>query len=242
MSRHDRADAPEATRLRAVSFDGVGTLLRLREPVGQTYGRFAHRHGVTLPAGRIDEGFHRILASAPPMAFPGEPAERVCELERHWWWSRVRETFRATDQTARFTDFDAYFAEVFAHYATAEAWETMPGARETLAELRAMGLRTAVASNFDHRLGPILQALDLLDFFELLWTPGAAGSAKPASAFFQGLAEALGLPTDAILHVGDDGEDDGRGARDAGLRAWILEPPATLADLLAQVRADPTGT
>lgn len=221
--------------LRAVLFDAVGTLLRLREPVGETYGRLAADHGVRLPAWRIEDGFRRILASAPPMAFPGEPPERVRALERAWWRSRVRETFRATDQTARFADFDAFFDALYTHYASTAAWEAMPGAASALASLRARGLRLAVASNFDHRLPSVLEGLGLLELFEVVWGPAEAGAAKPDPAFFRGLLARLAIPAEAAVHVGDDPEHDLAAARAAGLRAIAIEPPATLADLPARI-------
>ena len=112
-----------ATRIEAVLFDAVGTILRLREPVGETYARFAEGHGVVLPAWRLEDGFRRILRGAPPMVFAEEPEASLPAAERAWWRARVRETFKATDQTARFADFDAFFDAVFAHYASASAWQ-----------------------------------------------------------------------------------------------------------------------
>jgi putative hydrolase of the HAD superfamily len=223
--------------IRAVLLDAVGTLLRLREPVGESYARAARACGVVLPAWRIDEAFRRILAAAPPMVFPGEPPARVRELERGWWKARVRETFKATDQTARFARFDDCADALFAYYATAAAWQPAPGAAAALAALRSAGLRLAVASNFDHRLAGILEALDLLSFFERVWGPAEAGAQKPEPAFFTGLVARLGLPASAVVHVGDDPEQDVAAARRAGLRAIALEPPATLADLPARIRA-----
>jgi len=226
-----------APRLRAVLFDAVGTLLRLSEPVGETYARVAAAHGVRLPAWRIEDGFRRTLAAAPPMAFPGETAERVLTLERAWWRRRVRETFRATDQSARFADFDAFFATLFAHYASADAWQTMPGAALALAALRARGLRLAVASNFDHRLPSILEEIGILEFFEIVWGPAEAGAAKPDAAFFRGLLARLALPAEAVLHVGDDPIHDVAAARGAGLRAVAIDAAATLHGLPARIAA-----
>ena len=223
--------------IRAVLLDAAGTLIRTREPVGESYARMARAHGVDLPAWRVEDGFRRVHASAPPMAFPGEPAARVRELEREWWRSRVRETFRATDQTARFRDFDGYFEALFAHFAAPSAWVCMPGASEALGRLRVAGLRLAVASNFDHRLGPILEALDLARFFEIVWGPAQAGAAKPERLFFASLLARLGVDADAAVHVGDDPEEDVVAAKAAGLHAVALAPPATLPDLPERIRA-----
>jgi putative hydrolase of the HAD superfamily len=223
------------TRIELVLFDAVGTLLELQEPVGETYARLAAEHGVRLPGWRLDDAFQRVLRRAPPMVFPGESAEGTREGERAWWYARVRETFKAADQTAHFEDFDAFFALLFAHYGGADAWRATVGAAAALARLSAEGRRLAVASNFDHRLASVLQALDLASFFELVWGPAQAGAAKPERAFFAGLLSRLGVPAQAALHVGDDPEEDGAAARRAGLHAVVLRPPATLHDLPEQI-------
>ena len=58
------------SEIRAVLFDAVGTLIELREPVGETYARMARPFGVALPAWRVDDAFRRILKRAPPLVFP----------------------------------------------------------------------------------------------------------------------------------------------------------------------------
>ena len=149
-------------RFRAVLFDAAGTLIRLREPVGETYRRLAISHGVTLPASRIEEAFRRVLRQAPPMVWPGRAASagrgaRAAVVAT----TVVRGSFRAADASARFTDFEGYFETLFEYFARPEAWDPAPGAMETLCALRARGSRTGVVSNFDHRLAGLLEGLGL---------------------------------------------------------------------------------
>jgi len=225
------------SRVRAAPREAAGTLIRPREPVGETYARVARAHGVDLPGWRLDEAFRRVLAGAPPMVFPGEAPEAMRRKERAWWREVVRRTFKAADQTARPDDFEALFDALFARFATADAWTAAPGAAHALAKLRAEGRRLAVASNFDHRLEGILQDLDLLAFFELVWTPAEAGAAKPDPAFFRGALARLGAAAAHAAHVGDDAEQDAAAARRAGLRTVVVDPAATLRDLPARIRA-----
>ncbi len=228
---------PAPPSIELVTFDAVGTVFTLRESVGETYARAARRYGVELPAWRVDDGFRRILARAPAMVFPEAADAEVPGLERAWWRARVRETFKATDQTVRFTDFDAFFDELFAHYAQAGAWQCAEGAIEILAALAADGRRLALASNFDHRLGGVLQGLGLDGFFEAAWTPARALAAKPDTGFFTTLLAHLRVGPEAALHVGDDPGQDAEAARAAGLHAFPLVPPATLHALPAHLRA-----
>ena len=222
-------------RIQAVIFDAAGTLLRLREPVGQTYARFAKAHGADVPPSRIDEAFARVFKAAPPNLHAGEPIWRSESLERTWWQDRVRETFRAADQMVRFDDFDAFFDEVWEHYAGAGAWELAAGTREALTTISENGRRLAVLSNFDQRLRPLLAAFDLGDFFEAVTTPADAGAAKPDRQIFDVCLKRLGLGGHRAAYVGDDPADDHDGARQAGLHpidvtrfSSLLELPAAL--------------
>ncbi len=76
-------------------FDAAGTLIELREPVGETYARVAREFDVELSARRLDEAFRHAFRAAPAMAFPGETPERIRELERNWWLAVVRRTIQS---------------------------------------------------------------------------------------------------------------------------------------------------
>jgi putative hydrolase of the HAD superfamily len=220
----------EARRILGVVFDAVGTLLLLREPVGETYGRLAAAHGVTLPASRIDEAFQRVLAEAKPNVHPGATLALAAEREHGWWRERVRETFRAADGMARFDDFDAFFAGLWAHYAEASAWRLGSGALQCLDVLSGRGLRLGVLSNFDQRLRRLLAALGLAERFDVVTLPADAGAAKPARAIFEHCLGRIGLAPANVLYVGDRATLDVAAARQAGLLALDV---GSLSDLSA---------
>lgn len=219
-----------ARRILAVVFDAVGTLLLLREPVGETYARLALTHGVAVPASRLQEAFGRVLAAAPPNVHAGASLAVAAERERGWWRERVRETFRAADQMVRFEDFEAFFAAVFLHYAEATAWRLAAGARECLDALAARGLRLGVLSNFDQRLRRVLAGLGLAERFELITLPADAGAAKPERAIFDACLARLGLAARQVLYVGDHASLDVAAARAVG---WQALDVGTLRDLSA---------
>jgi putative hydrolase of the HAD superfamily len=222
---------------RAVLFDAAGTLIRLREPVGETYRRLAISHGVVLPASRIEEAFRRVLRRAPPMVWPQVPPARVRELERTWWRTVVQSAFRAADANARFRDFDAYFSALFEHFARPEAWEPAPGAKRALSDLRAAGTRTGVVSNFDHRLPALLEGLGLAPELEVVIRPADADAAKPDPRIFGCALRQLGVRAEEAIYVGDDAVHDVAGAEAAGLTAIDVSSLATLEALGARIRA-----
>ena len=237
----ERPEAASPPTLRAVLFDATGTLIELRESVGERYARTAARHGVSLPAWRIDDAFRRVVARAAPRVFPettGDPrASR--ERERDWWRMVVRDTFRATDQTVRFPDFEAFFEELFEGYAGAGAWALRPGARETLQRLHDRDLRLGVVSDFDHRLTRILEELEIAEFFQAVVLPGPEGLAKPSPEPFENALEALGVSAPEAVYVGDDPERDLAGARAAGLAALDVRELADLTELPARLATLP---
>jgi len=216
-------------RLRGVLLDAAGTLIELREPVGESYARIAREFGVDVPGWRLEEAFGRVLRGAPVMAFPGEPPERIRALERAWWRDVVRSTFRAADQMLRFADFEGCFEALFAHFARPEAWRARPDAGAALAALEAEGRRVAVLSNFDHRLPAILAGLGLATGPVLL--PGELGAAKPDPRCFGRALERLGLAAAESVYVGDGPASHLEAARRAGLRAIDVASLATLGEL-----------
>ncbi len=225
----------EVRPIQAVIFDAAGTLIETAEPVGEVYAREARSFGVELPASRIEEAFRRILAAAPPPAWPGASLREAAEAERRWWWERVRETFRAADGTVRFDDFDGFFDRLFEHYAHGAAWRLRPGAREALVALRRDGLQLAVLSNFDQRLRPVLRELGIHGCFDAVTLPADAGAAKPARQIFDVCLKRLGVANHRCVYVGDHAEQDLASSKTAGLHSVDVASLATLAELPARV-------
>jgi len=218
-------------RLRAVLLDAAGTLIHLREPVGESYARIAREHGVDVPGWRVDDAFRRVLRAAPPMLAADDDRERA------WWRDIVRATFRAADQMQHFADFDACFAALFGHFARSDAWRVADDAPAALETLRRAGRRVAVASNFDHRLPALLAGLGLARDLDLVWLPRDAGVAKPDPRFFLAACERLAVAPAEAVAVGDDPELDLETARRAGLRAIDVASLASLGALPAQIDA-----
>ena len=215
---------PGGRKVRAVLFDGAGTLIYPRETVGETYARFAAAQGVVIPPWRLEDAFRRTLRAAPPMPI-GAASEHA------WWRDGVRATFRAADQMQRFADFEACFEAIFAYYARPEAWIATPEIVPVLGVLRSSGRLLAVASNFDHRFHDVFAGLGLTRHFDLVWLPSNAGVAKPDPRFFTSACERLGVePAEAVM-VGNDLQNDLEAAPAAGLRAIDIASLASLTSL-----------
>ncbi len=206
--------------LRALSFDAAGTVFEVAEPVGTTYARIAQRHGLGADPAVVEQAFRAAFAAAPPLAFPGASPTRLDAHERAWWYAIVRRSLGVRTADAA---FDACAEALFAHYATAGAWRVFPEVPETLAALRAHGMRLVMVSNFDARLPPLLDALGLATAFDHVEHSSRAGAAKPDPAIFHAALRAVGVTAAEALHAGDAVVDDVEGARGAGLRAVLVD-------------------
>jgi putative hydrolase of the HAD superfamily len=122
-----------------------------------------------------------------------------------------------------FAQFDDYFDELFAYYADADAWLLYPEVVETLAALKQRGLILAVISNFDSRLVRILDGLNVGASFAQIFVSSAVGYAKPQARIFDIALTRFGLIPGQALHIGDSETNDLAGARNAGVRALLVD-------------------
>jgi putative hydrolase of the HAD superfamily len=211
VSRH-----PVSPPIKAVTFDVGGTLLAVWPSVGHVYAEVAARNGVKrLAAAALNRRFVAAWRAATRFSH-----------SRLGWARLVDATFRGlTDQPPSRT----FFAELYARFASPDAWHIFPDVLPTLDALAARGIKLGVISNWDERLRPLLRQLNLAGYFETIVVSREVRAAKPARAIFQHALRRLGLPAEAVLHVGDSLSMDVRGARAAGLPALLLKRGAATA-------------
>ncbi len=128
-------------------------------------------------------------------------------------------------------DADACFEAMFTAFGQPAAWACDPDAEAVLTHWHKRGVRQALASNFDARLGGVIAGMPALRVLTPIIVSSAIGWRKPAPEFFRALADALELPPSAILYVGDDRGNDFDGARQAGMHALLLDPKSQHLDL-----------
>ncbi|MEL6349141.1 MAG: HAD family hydrolase, partial [Myxococcota bacterium] len=129
--------------------DAAGTLLHLRESVGETYARIGGAFGVTRSPEEIQRGFRAAFRTAPaPMFGDG------------------REFWRHVVTSAAGVEDDDYFEAVYAAFG-APAWSIAPDALQRFDDLRDAGVGVAIVSNWDTRLRAILKDLDVMAHIDI---------------------------------------------------------------------------
>ena len=189
----------------AVTVDGYGTLLHLTDPAPALCRALADR-GSEHPEEDVRRAFRAEVGYYRPHALEGRDPASLGALRRDC----VGVFLGALDNPLEPEEFvDEFMASL--------VFEPVPGAVETIAGLRAHGLRLAVVANWDCALPEHLAVAGLLDRFDTVVTSARAGVAKPDPAIFELALRELGVRAEQALHVGDEPLDE-EGARAAGLR------------------------
>ena len=153
----------------------------------------------------------------------------------------ARDTLRSATHDGRFYDLQArIMADILKDdpekiYTKTEqliyrGWEPIfkkvrlfPQVHETLQALKSDGLKLGLLSDFPpHKK---LEYLGLSVYWDVVLCSEETGRLKPDPIPFMALSEALQVPPERILYVGNSVEYDIRGAKKAGFKAALVQNP-----------------
>ena len=198
-----------SSEIRAVTFDVGGTLIEPWPSVGHVYAEVATRHGVkNISPDVLTERFKTAWHARKDFTYA-----------RSAWAELVDEIFRGLCHKP---PSETFFGELYDHFAEPKAWRIFEDVLPTLKQLASAHIRLGVISNWDERLRPLLDRLELGMFFEVIVVSCEVGLTKPSAVIFEAAANKLQLQPDSILHVGDSFELDVQGARSAGFQRLQL--------------------
>jgi len=165
------------------------------------------------------------MRTTPPVALSGRPPAEVPCLEKAWWRDLVRGVLRRAGLSAALegSRFEAYFGSLYRHFETDSAWVIYPDVVPALSRLRSDGRPVGLVTNYDARVHPLLEALELRAWFDCVAIPGLAGAAKPDPAIFRYALEQAEVTAECATYVGDLIDEDVDGARAAGIRPILLD-------------------
>ncbi|XP_043815260.1 N-acylneuraminate-9-phosphatase isoform X1 [Manihot esculenta] len=139
---------------KALLVDAAGTLVVPSEPMAQIYRKIGEKYGVQYSEDEILNRYRR--AYEKPW---GQSRLRYVNDGRPFWQFIVSSSTGCSDSQ--------YFEELYNYYTTEKAWRLCdPDAEKVFKALRKAGVKSAVVSNFDTRLRPLLQALNCDHWFD----------------------------------------------------------------------------
>jgi len=216
--------------IKAIFFDGAGTLIHLPKSVGYHYALIGQRVGLALDAAALDRSFTACWNQMPWRPAIESPRE---DDDKGWWRNLVDRVLENVAPGLNDLDRDAYFEAVYAHFAEPGVWDLYPEVTEVLEALSGR-FELAVISNFDGRLRMILEHLGVSQFFSHVFLSSELGADKPDREIYRRALSLSGANSEETLHVGDDPVRDWEGATATGLSVFRVERPRnSLRDLLS---------
>ena len=201
-------------QIKAVTFDIGGTLIEPWPSVGHIYAEVAARHGLkNSSAETLNARFRTAWKARPRFAH-----------SRAAWAELVEEVFLGVIPDS---PSQTFFPALYERFAEASAWRMFEDVVPALDALTLRGIKLGVISNWDERLRELLRGLELDRYFEMYAISCEVGFPKPSPIIFDHAARKLGLPPNAILHIGDSPDPDVTGARAAGFCAMRIDRTET---------------
>ena len=205
--------------IKAIFFDAVGTLFYLPKSVGWHYAAVARDLRLDLDERALDKAFAAAWKKMPARQAIDRPREND---DKDWWRDLVDLILDDVAPLLGEADRDNFFEVAYEHFAEAGVWELYPEVMDVLEKLQPQ-FQLAVISNFDGRLRMILEQLGISKFFRHVFISSEIGADKPDPEIYRRALRFIALPTDHVLHVGDDPERDWKAANAAGLSTFRLD-------------------
>jgi len=197
--------------------------------VADAYAATAARQGVHLATDVVRARFQVHFANDEVRANGG--AFSTDEATERLRWRKI-----VMGVLPEIPHLDRAFDELWEHFGAPRSWRCFPDVAPALRALAAQGLKVCVGSNFDGRLRRVVQGLpELAECRDSLVISSEVGFRKPHPSFYHIACAHLNLPPERVLCVGDDVENDVRGAIRAGLSGMLLDRAAGAPDDLPHV-------
>ena len=212
-----------------IALDAAGTLFEPAEPVARVYARCFAARGHAVAEGGWNHAFRTAFSKTPDPIYPAPGAGEA--VEREWWRTVVANAAEATGFDTDSGHFNGIFEELFHHYAAGDAWKLFPETKGVLESFRDEGVKMAVVSNFDSRLGRVLDELGISSFFAHVLTSADVGARKPDPAILRKTLELTGADPSGFCLAGDSETADGGAANACGIAFFhIARPTRDLTD------------
>ena len=201
-----------------VYFDVGGTLITPYPSIGWVYANAWKQHGIYANEEDIQRAFMHIW----PKYQTEQSAEYASDEanSKDWWRSVVFEVLDIIDVK---TNRQAAFESCYSAFADAKAWLVHPDAKATLDSLSLKNIRLGILSNWDLRLPPLLEVLNLRHYFCIEVISCFEGVSKPNPKIFQTAIDKTSSPADRIAFIGDSMNLDLLPGLNAGMDCFLID-------------------
>jgi phosphoglycolate phosphatase len=214
---------------------------RLSEPLRYTTLSFDLDGTLVNTAGEIAEAANRTLED---FGVPRQPVALISRFigagTRHLMLQLREQVIAAASLQPAQLPVEPMLERLEVHYTdtTGLLAQPYPGCAETLAALRAAGVRLACLTNKEHRFAlRVLAATGLQDAFDLIVGGDTLPQRKPDPRTLQHVLSALGGAPAQAAHIGDS-RIDVETAKAAGVAAWAVPWGYNAGEPIIQAKPD----
>lgn len=136
------------------------------------------------------------------------------------WMGYYEELFTSLDPAL---DHATLGPRLIDYYGRPSQWQPFDDVLPTLEQLRAMGVRIGVVSDWSTHLRGILRGTGLSDWLDWAVISADAGYAKPMRELYAMAVQRAGVAPEQIIHVGDSYHADVLGARSVGMDGAVID-------------------
>jgi putative hydrolase of the HAD superfamily len=210
----------ERDDVRAVFFDAGYTLLCMDPPQETIFLRVCTELGIAVDSSRLPFAIGQANLLFAPNAQTRERTPFSQDRIDRFWIAYHRELL--THCTAG-TPPEGSAAAVYRAFSAGLRWRIYDEVKPLLRSLRSRGIALGVISNWTGDLEDVLRRTGLHDSFDVILDSARFGHEKPQPEIFEEALRAVGVSASRALHVGDSIGHDVDGARNAGLRAILVD-------------------
>lgn len=208
-----------------ITFDITGTLLKYRSSPAVEYSNVLNKYGIEVKLSTLEDLINK-NATVMTKAHPNFGLNTGLGWENYWrmYAHNVFSRSFEIDKITGNVPLKAIIDDLMNTFSTGETFKVQNGAIELLEYLKNEQIPLGVISNYDPRIGHMINNIGLAHYFEFILSSYEVRSEKPDVDIFRE-AEAYvgkGLNRELFLHVGDTYLLDFVGAKNAGWSSCLV--------------------
>ncbi len=210
--------------VQAVFFDLGWTLSYPERSLWDIFAEVIRERGRETMAGEVEEAVHSAIAARREYSI----GEFLAGAEYPDSDEQFEALFLAMGRIMFSTagldgDHDALTREVLARFWELENWAIYPDVIDALERLRSRKIRIGILSNATSDLVGFLEEIGLLPYFDFTVISAIVGIKKPDRRIFEHALGEAGVEAADAAHVGDMYLEDILGARNVGVRPFLID-------------------
>jgi len=210
--------------VRAVFFDVGWTLSYPQRSLWDCFAQVIREEGIETSSGEVEQTAHSMIASRREQAIQefldGAEYPDSDEAFEAIFLAMGHVMFKMCGLEG---DHDARTRDVLERFWLLENWAVYPDVIDAIERLRARKIRIGILSNATSDLVGFLEEIGLSKHFDFTIVSAIAGTKKPDRRIFELALEQAGVDASNAAHVGDMYLEDILGARNVGVRPFLID-------------------